>query len=56
MCPACYWRRVEKIASERKKRLGQSRSEAHLCMCLVVKVKFDSVKNNIDRNLECLNQ
>ena len=35
-----------KIASERKKRLGQSGSEAHLCMCLVVKVKFDSVKNS----------
>ena len=32
-----------KIAPERKKRLGQSGSEAHLCMCLVVKVKFDSV-------------
>ena len=43
-----------KIAPERKKRLGQSGSEAHLCMCLVVKVKFDSVKNNIDRNLGCL--
>ena len=30
---------------ERKKRLGQSRNDAQLWMCLVVKVKFDTVNN-----------
>ena len=35
------------IASERMKRLGQSRNDTQLCMCLVVKVKSDAVKNNI---------
>ena len=35
------------IAPERKKRLGQSGSNAQLWMCLVVKVKSDAVKNNI---------
>ena len=35
------------IAPERMKRLGQSRNSALLCMCLVVKVKFDAAKNNI---------
>ena len=29
------------------KRLGQSRNNAQLCLCLVVKVNFDAVKNNI---------
>ena len=33
------------IAPERE--LGQSRNIAELCMCLVVKVKSDAVKNNI---------
>ena len=35
------------IASGRMKRLGQSRSDAQLWMCLVVKVKFDAVSENI---------
>ena len=35
------------IAAERMKRLGQSRNNTYLWMCLVVKVKFDAVKKNI---------
>ena len=35
------------ITSERMKQLGQSRSDAQFWMCLVVKVKFDTVKNSI---------
>ena len=35
------------IAPERMKRLGQSRNDVQLWMCLVVKVKSDAVKNNI---------
>ena len=35
-----------KIAPERLKRLNQSRNDAQLWMCLVVKVKFNAVKNN----------
>ena len=35
------------IAPERMKQLGQSRKDAQLWMCLVVKVKSDAVKNNI---------
>ena len=31
---------------ERMKRLGQSRNDAQLWMCLVVKVKSDVIKNN----------
>ena len=38
------------IAPESKKRLTQSRNNAQLWMCLVVKVKSDAVKNNIVRN------
>ena len=34
-------------SSKRVKRLGQSRNDTQLWMCLVVKVKSDSVKNNI---------
>ena len=34
------------IAPERIKRLGQSRNNAQWCMCLVVKVKSNAVKNN----------
>ena len=34
-------------APERMKRLGQSRGDSQLWMCLVVKVKSDAVKNNI---------
>ena len=35
------------IAPERMKSLGQSGNVPQLWMCLVVKVKFDAVKNNI---------
>ena len=34
------------IASVRIKRLNQSRNDAHVWMCLVVKAKSDAVKNN----------
>jgi len=34
------------IAPERMKRLGQTTDDAWLCMCLVVNIKSDSVKNN----------
>ena len=36
-----------KIAHERMKRLGQSRNDPQLQMCLVMKVKSDAIKNNI---------
>ena len=36
-----------KKAPERMKGLNQSRNEAQLGMCLVVKVKFNAVKHNI---------
>ena len=35
------------IAPERMKRLSQSKNDAQLWMCLVVKVKSNAVKNNI---------
>ena len=35
------------IDPERMKQLSQSRNDAQLWMCLVVKVKSDAVKNNI---------
>ena len=35
------------ITLERMKSLGQSANNAQLWMCLVVKLKFDAVKNNI---------
>ena len=35
------------IAPERMKQLGQSRNNAQMGMCLVVKVKSDDIKNNI---------
>ena len=35
------------IAIGRMKRLGQSRNNTQLRMCLVVKIKSDSVKDNI---------
>ena len=35
------------IAPERMKWMDQSRNNAQLWMCLVVKVKSDAVKNNI---------
>ena len=34
------------IAPERMQQLGQSRSDAQLWMCLVVKVNSDAVKKN----------
>ena len=33
-------------APEGIKRLNQSRNDAHVWMCVVVKAKFDAVKNN----------
>ena len=39
--------RSGEIAPEGMKRLSQSRNDAQLWMCLVVKVKSDAVKNNI---------
>ena len=38
---------------EGMKRLNQSGNNAHLWMCLVVKVKSDAVKTILHRNLEC---
>ena len=35
------------IAPEGMKGLGQSRNDTQLLMCLVVKAKFNSVKNSI---------
>jgi len=34
------------ITSERMKQLSQSRNDAQLWMCLVVKVKTHAIKNN----------
>jgi len=34
------------IAPQRMKRLGQSRNDAQLWMCVVMKVKCDAIKNN----------
>ena len=34
-------------APERMKQLGQSGNNTQLWMCLVVKVKYDAVRNNI---------
>ena len=42
------------IATERMKRLSQSRNNTQLWMCLVVKVKSDVVKNNIAQEPEIL--
>ena len=35
------------IGPERMKRLGQSRNDAQLWMCLVVNIKSNAVKNNV---------
>ena len=35
------------IAPETVKQLGQGRNDAHLWLCLVVKVKSNAIKNNI---------
>ena len=37
----------QEIAPERMKSLSQSRNNVQLWMYLVVKVKFDAIKNNI---------
>ena len=34
------------LVPEKKKQLGQSGNVAQLCLCLVVKVKFNAVSNN----------
>jgi len=49
-CPIYYWGRAEgnyTTVPERMKWLGQSRNDTQLCICLIVKVKSDAVKNNI---------
>ena len=40
------------IVSERMTRLSQTGNDARLCVCLVVKVKFDAVRTLLHRNLE----
>ena len=35
------------IATERKKRLGQSRNDSQLWMCLMIKMNPNAVRNNI---------
>ena len=45
-CPKCTGEEW-KNSSRKKGRLGQSRNDAQLWMRLVVKEKFDAVKNNI---------
>ena len=42
------------IVPGRMKWLGQKGNDAQLWMCLVVKVKFDTIKNNIAEELELL--
>ena len=45
------------IPSERTKRLSQSENVTHLWMCLVVKVKFDAIKNSKGTwNIRSMNQ
>ena len=46
-CPIYYWGRAERELQKEGKALGQSRYDAQLWICLVVKVKSDAVKNNI---------
>ena len=41
------------LAPVRIKWLGQSRNNTQLWMCLVLKVKSDTVKKPLHRNLEC---
>ena len=41
------------ITPERMKRWSQSKNNKYLWMWLLMKVKSDAVKNNIDRNLAC---
>ena len=42
------------VALEGMKRLSQSRKKAQLWMCLVMKVKSDTVKNNTAQEREML--
>jgi len=35
------------IAPERMKQMGQSKNDAQLWMCLMVKINFTAAKNNI---------
>ena len=37
----------KEIAPEGMKRLSQSRNDTQLWNCIVLKVKFDAVKNNV---------
>ena len=48
-------RRQLRIAPERMKQWGQSRNDAQLWMCLVVKVKSKAVNNNIAQEPRMLN-
>ena len=41
------------IAAEIMKRLSQSKNNAQLYKCLVVRVKSDAVRTILHRNLEC---
>ena len=45
-CPGYYWRSGE-IIPQRMKRQGQSKNSVQLWMWLVIKVKSDSLKNNV---------
>ena len=45
--PNMLLEKSREIAPEGMKRLSQSRNNAQLWMCLMVKVKSDAVKNNI---------
>ena len=45
--PNMLLEKSREIAPEGMKRPSQSRNDAQLWMCLVVKVKSDAVKNNI---------
>ena len=49
-CPIYITREEQRAitnSSRKKKQLGQRRNDTQLWMCLVVKVKFNVVKNNI---------
>ena len=41
------------ITPERMKTQSQSRNNAQLWMRLVLEVKSDAIKSNMERNLEC---
>ena len=46
--------KIREIAPEGMKRLSQSRNDARLWMCLVVKVKSNAVKNSTAKELGIL--